>query len=490
MAWFRKLLFGNFLLKLFSLILAITLYVQIHKDTLVRATAVEVKLFFDYPSDLILTSGTVTNLKVTLQGPDSILKRLASKNLRYSLKLSDALPGSMQTELYTEQLRKIFPVSVRVIRVQPSLLDLTFAKISKKKLPIKIPTKGKPLFGYRLIQGQPIPRVVAVEGPEDIIVKLKEITSETIDLRGKYRDQVMVVKLLKPDKNVRFVGPLKVKVSLNFLQRKIKKVIKDVPVQLLDFLNNKLDVTLSPNKVDVTLIGPQSQLTPLKAKELIVTVDGSKISNKPAGIHQIPLQVKPPNPELKVIKVTPSAVVLSTKPRPTQDPPVPRRGATPKPQVLNVKTKPKQKRRKRVRRRKTKRRKANSKDDDDDDDDESKKKSRKRRKRRRKYRRRKKKRKKTGYRRRRRRLRRKAKRRPRRKRSQPKRALRRLAKGPKPSGRLPAPPRPKSKQRLGIRVAKKGTPQALSDAPLLHKKLSHKPHRTKRSTALTRPSRR
>ncbi len=478
MAWFRKLLFGNFLLKLFSLILAITLYVQIHKDTLVRATAVEVKLFFDYPSDLILTSGTVTNLKITLQGPDSILKRLASKNLRYSLKLSDALPGSMQTELYTEQLRKIFPVSVRVIRVQPSLLDLTFAKLSKKKLPIKIPTKGTPLYGYRLIQGQPIPRVVTVEGPEDIIIKLKEITSETIDLRGKYRDQVMVVKLLKPDKNVRFVGPHKVKVSLNFLQRKIKKVIKDVPVQLLDFLNNKLDVTLSPNNVDVTLIGPQSQLTPLKAKELIVTVDGSKISNKPPGIHQIPLQVKPPNPELKVIKVTPSVVVLSTKARPTQTPPSPpRRAVVPEPRVGNVKLKPKRKRRKRVRRRNIKKK---SKDDDDDEDDDAKKKARRRRKRRRKYRRRKKKLKKTGYRRQSKRYRRRVQRNLRRKKRQPKRLDQKLAKSPKPSGRLPAAPRPKYRPRLGRRVATKG----------VTKQSSHKPRREQRSAALTRPSRR
>ena len=465
MSWLRNLFFGNFLLKVFSLILAVTLYVQIHKDTLVRATAVEVKLFFDHPSDLILTSGTVTNLKVTLQGPDSTLKRLASKNLRYSLNLSDALPGSMQTELYTEQLRKIFPVSVRVTRVQPSLLDLTFAKLAKKTLPIKVPFKGKPLYGYRIIQRQPFPRVVAVEGPEDVIEKLKEIKTEPILLRGKYRDQVISVKLLKPEKSVRFVGPLKVKVALNFLQRKIKRTIKQVPVRMLDFLDTKLDITLSPNKVDVTLIGPQSQLTPLKAKELVVTVDGSKISNKPAGIHQVKLQVKPPNPELKVIKLTPSVVMVSTKVRPEPAKRLPAPGVAPKPRPKVRKTKVKRKRRKRVRKRRkkskrrkrSKRRKAKSDDDDDDDDDDKKKarRRRKRRKRRRKYRRKKKK--KTGLRRKRRRRRKATKRARNKRRTRSRRQRRKHAtqsyKNAAPTGRLPSPPAALRKTSLGRRVA-------------------------------------
>ena len=97
MAWIRRLFFGNFLLKLFSLILAVTLYIQIHKDTLVRVTTVDVKLILQYPGELILTSGPVPSLKVTLQGPETLLKRTAAKNLRFTLDLSDALPNTMQT---------------------------------------------------------------------------------------------------------------------------------------------------------------------------------------------------------------------------------------------------------------------------------------------------------------------------------------------------------------------------------------------------------
>ena len=320
MAWLRSLFFGNFLLKMFALILAVTLYIQIHKDTLVRVTTVEAKLILKYPRALILTSGPIPGLKVTLQGPDTILKRSATKNWRYTLNLSDALPGSMQTELYTEQLRKIFPVELRVIRVQPSLLDLTFAKLGKRTLPIRVPTRGKPLFGYRLIQIQPFPRVVAVEGPAAIINRLKSIPTTPIDLRGKYRDQTVLVKLHKPEKNMRFVGPHKAKVSLTFLQRKIKRIIKKVPIRLLNFFNTKMDTKLSPIHANITLIGPQAQLFPLKGKDLVVTIDGSKLTNKPAGIHKLPLRVKAPNPDLKVIKTEPQEVSVTTTLRPGQPP--------------------------------------------------------------------------------------------------------------------------------------------------------------------------
>lgn len=335
MAWLRNFFFGNFLLKLFSLILAVTLYAQIHKDTLVRVTTVDVKLFFKYPQDLILTSGTIPTLKVTLQGPESVLKRITAKNSRFTLDLSEALPGSMQTELYTEQLRKIFPVELRVIRVQPSLLDLSFAKLGKKTLPIRVPVHGDPLFGYRLAQPpQPFPSTVNIEGPADVVEQLKQIPTASIDLRGRFRDEVIYVNLYKPDKLIRFVGPENVKVALNFLQRKIKRTIQGVSIQSIDFLNNKMDSTLSPSRVDITLIGPEAHLSPLQNKDLVATVDGSKLVNKPEGSYPLSIQVKNPNPELKVIQIVPAhvTVVLKKRPEPptTPQPPSPKTTSPPK----------------------------------------------------------------------------------------------------------------------------------------------------------------
>lgn len=316
-AWLRDFFFGNLFLKTFSLIVAVSLYAQIHKDTLVRVTTVDVKLFFKYPQDLILTSGTIPTLKVTLQGPESVLRRITTKHSRFTLDLSEALPGTMQTELYTEQLRKIFPVELRVIRVQPSLLDLSFARLGKKTLPIHVPVHGEPLFGYRLAQEpQAFPKTIHVEGPADVVEQLKQIPTASIDLRGRFRDEVVFVNLYKPDKLVRFVGPDNVKVALNFLQRKIKLTVQEVSIQLIDFLNTKMDSVVSPSRVDVTLVGPQSHLSPLKSKDLVATVDGSKLVNQPEGSYTLPIQVKSPNPESKVIQTTPTTVTVVLKKRP------------------------------------------------------------------------------------------------------------------------------------------------------------------------------
>jgi YbbR domain-containing protein len=218
-------------------------------------------------------------------------------------------------------------------------LDLSFAKLGKKTLPIHVPIHGEPLFGYRLAQSpQPFPRTVQVEGPADVVEQLKQIPTASIDLRGRFRDEVVFVNLYKHDKLIRFVGPENVKVALNFLQRKIKRTIQDVPIQSIDFLNTKMDSTLSPSRVDITLIGPQAHLSPLKNKDLVATVDGSKLVNKPEGSYTLPIQVKSPNPELKVIQTSPVHVTVVLKKRP--EVPVPPRPLVPPPKKTHARQRP------------------------------------------------------------------------------------------------------------------------------------------------------
>ncbi len=300
---FFRTLKENFGLTVFSLVLTTIIFYRTYRYELVRVTTVEVKLIYKYPKNLLLISGEVEALKVTLQGPDTILKEATSKIWRYTLDLSDAQPGAMQVELYTQQLRKIFPIELRVIRVHPSLLDLVFAKRERKVLPIEVPLKGRPAFGYRLTGMKIFPQKIEVEGPDILIRKLKKIVAPPLNLNNKKRDQTISIKLNKPNRLINFTTPPLVKVTLNFLELKDRKEYKNIPVKVVNFLNKGVTFRVEPEKITVIVRGPLAQLHYLKDRDLRAEVDASDLSEKKEGTFSLPVRVRPPTPQLEIVTV-------------------------------------------------------------------------------------------------------------------------------------------------------------------------------------------
>lgn len=344
LAWLRSALLDNLSFKLFALLLAIILFRRVNQEDLVKVATVQVNLVYAFPKELLMTSDPVNSIKVTLQGPESKLGSIAKSTWKFTVRLTDATPGPMQTELYTQEIRSIFPSDIQVTRIKPSILDVRFKKRVQKKLPIKVDLVGTPPLGFRLLKPvNSYPRQIVAEGPEDVLGKLEEIKTEQINLTGQRLDRTLNVKLVSPGRFVRFLGAEKARVVLQFHVEQGRKKFEDIPVKMLNFLNPKLDYELLPDKVKVTLYGPISQLQPLKKGEIIAEVDGSKIASLAPGEHKTALRVRAKAPDIKWTKA-PTAITVKTMWKDGQAP---------------KKTKPK--------------------DDDDDDDKPKRRKRRKRR---------------------------------------------------------------------------------------------------------------
>lgn len=362
LSWLRSALLDNLSLKLFALLLAIILFRKVNQEDLVRVATVDVKLLYAFPKDLLMTSEPVTSIKVTLQGPESKLKSVATRVWRFTVRLSDAAPGPMQAELYTQEIRSIFPGDIQVTRIKPSILNVQFAKRAKRTISIKVDLKGKPPFGYTLLKPiHPYPRQIVVEGPEKEINKLSHIDTQTIDLTGKTSDSTHTVKLKVPARHVRFLGPNAVKVMLQFNIEKGKKKFEDIPIKMLNFLNTKLDFELHPNRVTISTLGPISQLHLLKKKDVIAEVDGTKIATQPPGEYKVTLRIRQPGPDIKVLKSEPPSVTVRTFTKedkePTRKPPTKRKKTKKKPTKRIKKAKRRKLRRKRRHKHRRKRKK-------------------------------------------------------------------------------------------------------------------------------------
>lgn len=315
LSWIRSAFLDNLGFKLFALLLAIFLFQKVNQEDPNRVATVDVKLLYAFPTKkLLMTSEPITSIKVTLQGPESKLSNVTSRVWQFTVKLSDAESGPMQTELYTQEIRSIFPGEIQVTRIKPSILNVRFAKRSQRTLPIQIVLKGKPPFGYRLLR--PItsfPRKITLEGPQPILAKMDKVTTQAIDLTGKRTDGPVRVSLNHPGKYIRFLGSNTVRATLQFHILKGNKSFEDLPIKVLNFSNTKLDYELKPESIQVQLFGPLAQLQPMKRRELVLEADSSKVASKPPGEHLVPLRIRIPAPELKLAKPLPSHITLVTR---------------------------------------------------------------------------------------------------------------------------------------------------------------------------------
>ncbi|HAA56408.1 MAG TPA: hypothetical protein DCE42_16705 [Myxococcales bacterium] len=311
--WIRSAFLDNLGLKLFAFILALILYRYVKGDQ-DRISTVAVKLLVKPPKGFIQTSRSLpSNLMVTLRGPESQLSGVDRKILRYTLDLSNAAEGPSQIEFYTDQLRSIFPPDVRVIRITPSIIDIVLRRLEKRFLPVRVRLKGKPLLGYRLLLPvQPAPLKVPLEGPKRRLDRLRYVETEQIDLTGQARESIRNVKLIHPAPSIRFLGTRKVRVKLQFLQVQSRRVFKDVPVKLMNFLNPKMNASLKPDHIKVEVFGPLAQIHPLKVKDITAEVNGSQLSNRPPGEYPVKVSVHLPAPDITASKAQKTVNVILT----------------------------------------------------------------------------------------------------------------------------------------------------------------------------------
>ncbi len=303
--WLRSVFFENWDLKIFALILSLILYRYVQGDQ-DRISMVSVKLLLKYDSNkyIQISKSIPTHLRVTLRGPESMLRSVDRRILRYTLDLSNAGAGPSQYELYMDQLRSLFPPEIRVIRISPSIIDVVLQKLEKRFLPVEVRTRNKPALGYKLIRPlQPYPAKVRVSGPIDTLQGVKKVLTEPIDLTGLKHDTIRVTNLIAPSPLIRFLDEHSVRVKLNFHQIQVRKEFKNIKVKLFNFLSSrKVHAVISPATVDILLYGPLAQLHLLHAKDITASVDGRYLANRGQGHYSVQLKINVPAPDITIVK--------------------------------------------------------------------------------------------------------------------------------------------------------------------------------------------
>jgi len=218
MVWLRRLIFHNWHLKLFSLLLAIMLWMTIARES-TSEIAIEVPLEYqNVPPNTEVISETTNNVEVRLRGPSTLIKEISPRDVSTAVDLGGLSQHSEKILPLTSRHVRA-PFGVDVVGVIPARIHVTLEERISAELPIVPTTMGKPAEGFDIDKISSFPDVVRVEGPASRVRLLKEARTTPVDVTGKHDTVRQNVDLDIPDPLVRVLQSEPVRVDVHIQPR-------------------------------------------------------------------------------------------------------------------------------------------------------------------------------------------------------------------------------------------------------------------------------
>jgi YbbR domain-containing protein len=189
------------------------------------------------------------------------------------------------------------------VRLTPSEVTLELARVIRRKVPVRVALSGKPPGDLRVTDVKVAPEVLEVIGPADEVEQFKVAETLPLDLTGASAGLIEREIGLEPPREY-----LSLSASLVHAQ-----VLLEEPEKSRTFVNVSVVVRqgtyrsmVEPNKVRITVRGPQSAIESLELSHGAVYIDATGLE---PGTHKLMPSVDLP-PEVELVKVQPETLRL------------------------------------------------------------------------------------------------------------------------------------------------------------------------------------
>ncbi len=178
----RSLIFDNFWLKLFSLVVSLGLFAYIHSAESAQRTVEVDVVVLPPPPDRQLLTQLPTQVAVILRGPRTQLDALKRDEI-----------GSLQIDLRSGRGSQItldagtlkLPTGVSVLQMYPASVETRWDDIVQKEVQIQVARTGDPAAGL-MVKGvvQVEPAQVTVRGPKSTLNVMQLVRTVPFDVSG------------------------------------------------------------------------------------------------------------------------------------------------------------------------------------------------------------------------------------------------------------------------------------------------------------------
>jgi len=194
----RKVFLRNWGLKLFSLFLAILLWLVLVPEEKVfneRTLTLQLDLY-SLPEHMELVEKDISTVEVTLRAPRRLMEQIGPANVFARLNLENA--SVIQEEYPLNASIISAPSGARVIRVHPNKVRLRFEPSKELELEVEPTLVGQLPRGYRLERVEVVPPRVPVRGPESKVREQDKVFTTPIDISNLTQTTEIRADLILP----------------------------------------------------------------------------------------------------------------------------------------------------------------------------------------------------------------------------------------------------------------------------------------------------
>jgi YbbR domain-containing protein len=300
----RGMLFDNFWLKLFSLLVALGLYAFIHSAESAQRTVEVDVVVLPPPPDRQLLSQLPTQVAVILKGPRTQLDALKRDEIG-SLQIDLRSGRGSQINLDAATLK--LPTGVSVLQMYPAFVETRWDDIVQKDVQIQVARTGDPMPGLTVRGVVHVePAQVTVRGPRSMLNVMQLVRTVPFDVSGL--PEGVHKRQLALDRTTSLVtyqvdtAVATVEIARALVPRELPKI----KVQVVGIVK----ATVQPAAVTVTVMGTAEDVQNIDPEAIVARVEPKEAGQditKPGNAY---LQVLVDLPKASSVEVTPPKVYV------------------------------------------------------------------------------------------------------------------------------------------------------------------------------------
>ncbi len=219
----RNIFLRNWGLKLFSLLLALVLWLTlIPEEKIFSEKTLTVPLeLHNIPAQMELVERPPSTVDVKIRAPQRTLNQFTSVAVHAALNLERA--SVEQTEYPLNKNMISLPSGGKVIDIYPSQINLRLERTKEVMLQVEPSITGELPQGFKLEKIEVIPNEVPIKGPESKVKETFKVRTSPIDLSSLTQSKEFEADLILPSPDLKLASQTKVKVRVVLSEEKDKK---------------------------------------------------------------------------------------------------------------------------------------------------------------------------------------------------------------------------------------------------------------------------
>lgn len=225
--FFVRVFLRNWELKLFSLLLALVLWLTIMLEVKVfseKMLTVPLELH-NIPPAMELVEKPPSIVDVKIRAPQRLINQINSATVHVVLNLEKARLDQTEYPLNKDMIS--IPEGAEVKDIYPSQVELRLERSKEIMMPIEANITGKLQEGYKIEKIEVIPPQVPIRGPESKVNDKDKVRTSPIDISNLTETTEIVADLILPKPELKLASSLtRVKVRILIQQEQTEEEIK------------------------------------------------------------------------------------------------------------------------------------------------------------------------------------------------------------------------------------------------------------------------